>query len=396
MKPVHTKRHRVMKSHKSFRIGIDVRLLARRRGIGNYVFNLIQELSKIESQNKFILYTDNKNIENPVPNDSRFILKVVGPKFYPFWEQIVLPIHAIMDKLDILHCPANAGPFFLPSKIKLILTIHDVMYMLPSSSLPSSPSLYQNIGRKYLSWIVPLVVKNAAALITVSNYSKKDILKYFTINENRIFVIHEAAGNKFKKNIDRITLPIIKNLNVKDKFIMAFGAIDPRKNTSRIIDAFEHFINLSELDYQLVIVGLPESAKNHFTKQVQKLGISSKVTFLGFVSEDELIALYNKAEIMLYPSLYEGFGIPVLEAMACGTPVIGSTSASIPEIAGNAALLIDPSNVEELFNSIYKLSRSKKLRDELSAKGFIQANKFSWSKLAFETLSVYNGCFKSN
>jgi glycosyltransferase involved in cell wall biosynthesis len=385
-----------MKLSKSYRIGIDVRLLTRRRGIGNYVYNFLQELAKLESQNKFILYADSKDVTYAIPNDSRFILKVIGPKFYPLWEQIVLPIHAIRDNLDILHCPANAGPLLLSSKIRLILTIHDVMYMLPSSALPSSPSLYQNIGRKYLSWIVPLAVKDAAALITVSNYSKTDIIKYFTIDENKIFVIHEAAGKNFKKNMDGITLPVIENLNIPDRFIMAFGAIDPRKNTSRIIDAFEHFINLTKSDHQLIVVGLPQSEKNHFTKQVQKLGISSNVTFLGFVSEDELIALYNRAEIMLYPSLYEGFGVPILEAMACGTPVIGSTSASIPEIAGNAAVLIDPTNLEQLYSSIHKLSSNKKLRDELSSKGFIQANKFSWSKLAVETLSVYNGCFKSN
>ena len=385
-----------MKINKSLRIGIDVRLLTRRRGIGNYVYNLLQELVKLESQHKFILYSDSKDVAYAVPNNSRFILKIIGPKFYPLWEQIVLPIHAVRDNLDILHCPANAGPYLLPSKIKLILTIHDVMYMLPNSALPSSPSLYQNIGRKYLRWIVPLVAKNATALITVSNYSKIDILKHFTIDENKIFVIHEAAGNKFKKITESIASSIAKNLNVPDRFIMAFGAIDPRKNTSKIIYAFKHFINLIKSDHHLIIVGLSQSAKNHFTKQVQKLGISSNVTFLGFVSEDELIALYNNAQVMLYPSLYEGFGIPVLEAMACGTPVIGSTSASIPEIAGNAALLIDPTNLEELYTSLYEISTNKKLRDDLTKKGFIQANKFSWSKLASETLSVYNGCFKSN
>ena len=385
-----------MKLNKSLRIGIDVRLLIRRRGIGNYVYNLLQELVKLESQHKFILYSDSEDVAYAVPNDSRFILKIIGPKFYPLWEQIVLPIHAVRDNLDVLHCPANAGPYLLPSKIKLILTIHDVMYMLPSSALPTSPSLYQSIGRKYLSWIVPLVAKNATALITVSNYSKFDILKHFTIDENKIFVIHEAAGKNFKKIAKSIASSILKNLNIPDRFIMAFGAIDPRKNTSKIIYAFKHFINLIKSDHHLIIVGLSQSEKHHFTKQVQKLGISSNVTFLGFVSEVELIALYNNAQAMLYPSLYEGFGIPVLEAMACGTPVIGSTSASIPEISGDAALLIDPTNLEELYTSLYEISNNKKLREDLSKKGFIQANKFSWSKLAFETLSVYNGCIKLN
>ncbi|GAC1304808.1 MAG: glycosyltransferase family 1 protein [Mucilaginibacter sp.] len=379
-----------MKLNTQLTIGIDARFLAKRRGIGNYIKNLLEELAKTTSPHKFILYADSKAVINAVPADPRFSLKIIPFKLYPIWEQLILPFHVWADKLDILHCPGNSAPIVLPKKTKLIITIHDVMYMLPGRMLPSSPSLYQKIGRLYLRLIVPLVAKNANKIITISKYSESDIVKSLSINESRLSVIYEAPGAVFRQDNIQSKAKLKKfNLNL-EHFLFAFGALDPRKNTARIINAFAEFQKGNPSKHQLVVVGLSKNAIDHFSKQVQSLKLCEKVALLGFVSEDELISLYSLAEVMLYPSLYEGFGIPVLEAMACGTPVIGSTSASIPEIAGNAALLVDPLDVNELTLAITKMCADNLLRQEYRTRGLKRVTEFSWQKVAQETLSVYN------
>ncbi|HWZ15279.1 MAG TPA: glycosyltransferase family 1 protein [Mucilaginibacter sp.] len=371
-------------------IGIDARFLSKRRGIGNYIKNLLEELAKTTSQHKFILYADSKAVINAVPDDPRFNLKIIPFKLYPVWEQVILPFYVWADKLDILHCPGNSAPIVLPKRTKLVVTIHDVMYMLPGRMLPSSPSLYQRIGRLYLRCVVPIVAKNAIRIITISKYSKSDIVRSLSIDESRLSVIYEAPGTVFRQNSAEPRTVLAKfSLNL-EHYILAFGAIDPRKNTVRIINAFAEFHKGNQSTHQLVIVGLSKSAIDHFSKLIQSLNLREKVALLGFISEEELISLYSLAEVMLYPSLYEGFGIPVLEAMACGTPVIGSTSASIPEIAGNAALLVDPVNVSELTYAITKMCADNLLRQEYRARGHKRAAEFSWQKVAQETLSIYN------
>ncbi|MEO6454285.1 MAG: glycosyltransferase family 1 protein [Ginsengibacter sp.] len=374
---------------KHLRIGIDVRLLTYRRGIGNYVYNLLQELSKIDEQNEYILYGNNKKAARFIPDNPRFKFEVIGPALYPLWEQIVLPYHVKRDKIDVLHCPANAGPLWLTGKTKLVITIHDIMYMLPRSILSSSPSLYQNLGRKYLKWVVPTVAKRAAKVITISNYSKSDILKHIPINKNKIHVIYEAPGPNFRELNVLSKQDSIKRFGLSPLYILSFGALDPRKNTALVIEAFSKFRLKSKSSHQLVIVGLSEMQKQYFLKQITTLGISSSVILLGFVSEEELVALYNGAYLLLYPSLYEGFGFPILEAMACGTPVISSAVTSIPEIAGEAAILVNPTDIEAIAEAIHRLTKDKPFREKLILMGYSRASEFSWAKAAKESLEVY-------
>jgi len=371
-------------------IGIDVRFLSKRRGIGNYIKNLLEALAKTTSQHKFILYADSKAVMSAVPDDPRFSLKIIPFKLYPIWEQLILPFYVWADKLDVLHCPGNSAPVVLPKATKLIITIHDVMYMLPVRMLPSSPSLYQKIGRLYLRWVVPLAARNATKIVTISKYSESDIVKSLSIDRSRLSVIYEAPGAVFRQDYVQ-SRAILERFNLNlDHFIFGFGAIDPRKNTARIITAFAEFHKNNQSIYQLVVVGLSKSATAHFSKQIQSLNLGENVALLGFVSEEELISLYSLAQVMVYPSLYEGFGIPILEAMACGTPVIGSTSASIPEIAGGAALLVDPVNVSELALAITKMCTDGLLRQQFKALGLKRAGEFSWQKVAQETLAIYN------
>ncbi len=373
------------------KIGIDARTLTNKRGIGNVVFHLLHGLSAISSDITYIIYIDDPKAIVFMPNDPRFTCKLIRPKLYPLWEQIALPYHVIKDKLNILHCPGNSAPIFLPKSVKLVLSIMDVMFMFPSDQLPKSPSFYQRVGRQYLKYVVPLAAKNASAITTISSTSREDILRYIkAADRDLISVIWLAANNECQEILDDSFLNEIKEkFNLNTRFILALGAVDPRKNTSMILKAFAEFQKTNLLNIQLVIVGLTSAGIEKFRELAKNVGIENDVVFAGFVTESDLVALYNLATILLYPSLYEGFGLPVLEAMRCGTAVITSNSGSIPEIAGDAALLVNPRVTEELVQALHLLFSDHQLRNDFVIKGRARADMFSWQKMAHETFTVY-------
>lgn len=372
------------------KIGIDARLLNYRRGIGTFVYHLITELSISSKLNQYLLYVDDRSSISSIPADDRFTYRILRPVLYPIWEQFSLPRAALHDQIDVLHCPANTAPLNLSSKVKLVLTIHDVMYMMPTSMLPLSPSFYQRLGRLYRRVVTPRVVQHAAIITTVSEQSRRDIFSYLGPQSVRIDVTREAASPKFCPLTDSKLLDKVrKQYQLQDKIILALGGIDPRKNTLRIIEAFAAFLHAGMSGYKLVIVGLPKTAHSNFRLAASNLGIDSNVIITNFVPEEDLVALYNLAETFLYPSLYEGFGLPVLEAMACGTPVITSAVGSIPEVAGNAALMINPTSVESIAQGIKDVVTNAEMKILLREKGLAQAKRFSWQQMTQQMLSIY-------
>lgn len=373
-------------------IGIDARFaLKNRRGIGNYTLNLIQALAEVDKENLYILYTDCLDSEKLLPQNTNFVTKTLTPANYLLWEQLALPKQAIKDNLDILHCTANTAPAFLDKNIKLIITVHDVMYLKKRSLLAESKVMYQRLGRIYRSVVVSNTIKNYSKIISVSNYSKKDILHHFpNLKENSIQTTYEAADSAFHLLETNKALKTLKNnFGLENKYILTLGAVEPRKNTKLVIQAFANLKHQKKIDEKLVIVGIPNWKKCDFYKLVYSLKLENEVIFTGFISQEELICLYNCASIFLYPSLYEGFGIPPLEAMACGTPVITSNTTSIPEIVADAALQINPTSQEELEAAVYKLLFDHTLRNDFIQRGLIRSKEFSWRRMAEETLAIY-------
>jgi len=372
------------------KIGIDARTLRNRRGIGNVVFHLLHGLSKINEDCSFIIYIDDEKSIELIPNDSRFTVVIIRNKIYPFWEQISLPLRVIKDELDILHCPGNSAPVFLPRRVKLVLSIMDVMFMFPASQLPKSPSWYQRIGRVYLKYIVPVVAMRASAITTISSSSRSDILKYIKVPEDRISVILLAANSACRIICDEDKIKsLLTKFQLNGSFILALGALDPRKNTAMILKSFSILKKNYASDIKLVVVGLSIQAINFFHKLAVDLGISKEVELVGFINEDELVVLYNAAEMLVYPSLYEGFGLPVLEAMICATPVITSTCGSIPEIAGDAALMVNPLDADAIANEIMRLLTNRFLYVSLVEKGKLRAELFSWKMASEKIFAVY-------
>jgi glycosyltransferase involved in cell wall biosynthesis len=375
------------------RIGIDARLLTYRRGMGNFVYNLLTELVKLPGDEQYILYVDDMRAAQCAPQGPRFVVKRLWSKIYPVWEQVSLPLAITRDRLDVLHCPANTAPLFLPKHIKLALTIHDVMYALPKSVLPHSPCVYQRVGRMYYYLFARLAVKRAACVMTVSEHSRNDLSRVFHLSTKHIRVVYEA-GNPICHQFEGMSLvdEVKERKSITGRYIFALGALDPRKNTLGVLQSLVRFRAFSALPIQLVIAGLAGDAKSQFAALAGDMGLRKQVVLLEFISEQELAALYNGADVFVYPSLYEGFGMPVLEAMACGTPVITSSAGSIPEVAGNAALFIDPYDPSAIAEAILRVINDVGLREQMIGLGLEQARKFSWNRTAQQVLKVYREC----
>ncbi|HVN53912.1 MAG TPA: glycosyltransferase family 1 protein [Anaerolineaceae bacterium] len=294
------------------------------------------------------------------------------------WMHLILPIQARKTYIDLLHMPANLCPIYSPCPV--VLTILDTIIYQNPNNFP----LWQ---RNYFLALGPHSARNAAHIITISESSKADIVKTFGISPEKITSIPIAVSPEFRI----LDESHIKNVKLKfglNRFILTVGAIEPRKNLLRLMQAF-NMIRNNYPDIVLVHAGPRGWHMDHLMPYIEQQGLSSSVRFIGRVPLSELVGLYNAATLFAYPSLYEGFGLPVLEAMSCGCPVITSNVSSMPEIAGGSTILIDPLQTEEIAGAIQSLISKPDLREILRQKGLQRANCFSWSQCANETIEVY-------
>jgi glycosyltransferase involved in cell wall biosynthesis len=376
------------------RIGIDARFITQfpRRGIGSYSLNVVRELVRLNPEFEFFLYisASDKGQDLPIADNVR-VRKLFMPT-YPLWEQLALPCAAIRDRLDILHCLGNTAPLLLSRSIKLILTLHDVMFLQNEAVLPRPTNIYQVIGRLYRRLICPRVARSAGQIITVSDFSRRDICRMIPdLDSQCIHVSYQSCDIIFNK-VSSLTFETKEAASKIKSYIFALGADDPRKNTLRLVKAYLHLYKTQGLEHSLVISGYSNWEKSEAYNLVMHAGATEKVRFLPFVSMDELVRLYRNAVLFVYPSLYEGFGIPLLEAFSCGCPVIASNSTSIPEVGGDAVLYVDPLCIEEIGSSIFRLIHDKDLRVELIQRGHARALAFSWGETAMQTVSAYERC----
>lgn len=368
------------------RIGIDARLLRIPRGIGNSIRGLLSGLSKISPNHEILIYTDSSLEAGKIPDAPGFTLRVVRPAFYPYWEQVSFPIALARDRIDVVHCPGNTGPIWSIGRAKLVVTIHDAIYF--SKEFRKGQSAAGALQAAYYRTNVPMLASRAQAIITVSEFSRNDIITLMHVPPPKITVIRNAPGEDFRR-ISQAKQQKVKQKYGLDRYVIAPAAVDPRKNTLRLLTAFAAFLRNADSLHVLVLVGLDDRGRLQFGRVCDGLNIRSHVKLLGFVATDELVALNNGAEYALYLSLFEGFGLPVLEAMACGVPIIAANTTSIPEVAGDAGLLVDPCNVEMIVAAMRRLSGDAALRAMLRARGEEQAKKFSWDAAARQTLAIY-------
>jgi len=349
-------------------------------GLEVYTYNLIRNLLKVDKKNKYFFIKDSKNTGFPRENEIKINLgrtplrKVLKNSF---------DLLTIVKKyqLDIIHDPCQMGPFLLPMKAKKILTIYD---LFPLTHPQAAPSRYSPYIYKYL---LPQVLKGTDIIIAGSKNTQKDLLKFFPNVKGKTTVIYAAAEESFRKigNLERVK----RKYTLDFPFIFSLGILNPIKNFTTLIKAFSK-LKAQDLKHKLVIGGKKGWRFENIFQQAGDLVKKGEIIFTGYIPNRDLPYFYNLADLFVFPSLYEGFGIPILEAMACGCPVITSNISSMPEVAGNAALFInDPLNADEIASKITQVLTNSNLKKGLIKKGSVQAAKFSWERTARETIKVY-------
>ncbi|MCM8767436.1 MAG: glycosyltransferase family 4 protein [Candidatus Omnitrophica bacterium] len=375
------------------KIGIDITpfLKKRKTGISWYTYYLIKNLAKIDRENFYILFGCSiKNFKD------RFLLKKeilsenfnIDIKMLPsnIISSLLLffPIEFIHGKFDIIHILIH--PYYcLHLSGKLVITFHDIAHLI----FPEMFSLFEVETFKFAA---KRAVKKADRIIAVSESTKNDLIKYLNVKPDKIIVIHVGLYDFFYEIFDEDMIEKVKlKYGIRKKYILSVGTIEPKKNHIRLLNAFVK-IKKKINDYQLIICGKPGWKFREFYKRLSEINdkIRKDIIVTNYVPLRDLTILYKEADIFTFPSLYEGFGSPILEAMRCGVPVITSNISSMPEVAGDAALLINPEDEDDIANAILKLIEDKELRENLIKKGLERVKLFTWENTAKKTLKVYN------
>jgi glycosyltransferase involved in cell wall biosynthesis len=349
-------------------------------GVGYYAENLLRSMLSVAPEHDYVLLSnrDMRSTWTPISRET-----VHSKSYFPVraaWMQAVLPGVLRSLQPDICHFPNYLAP--LACARPYVVTIHDMtLFITPR---------YHRLKKLVLDrTLLPRVARRASAIITVSKSARADIVRHLKVPKDRVRVVMNAVGPAFEPVTDAARLAAVRSrYGLYTPYILYVGTIEPRKNLVRLIRAFAR-LRKGDFRHKLVLVGQPGWRCEPIYAEVEKLGLKGEVIFTGYVPFEDLPVLYSGAESMAFPSLYEGFGLPILEAMACGTPVVTSSTSSLAEVADGAALLVDPHSVEELAGSIHRIHSYPALAAELREKGRQRAAQFTWENAARDTLHIY-------
>ena len=374
---------------KNLRIGINTLAVVPSEigGALTYVQKLIENLARIDRENEYFLFLApwNQKLFKVKKRNFRQIICNVPFRTLPLrilYEQAVLPVLAWKNKIDVFHSPASVSPFllFCPS----VLTLHDVVPFI-------FPKLTPLVFRLYWDITYRISARKAQLVIAVSHSDKEDLIKFLDIGEKKITVIYHGSEQPNLEIEDEKGIIAFQKKKESDApYILWVGRMYRHKNLTRLLYAYNKLIKTHQgIKHQLVLCGMRAWEYSSFTKTVKELVLEDKVIFKGYVPDDVLKSIYANASLFVFPSLTEGFGFPILEAMSCGIPVVTSNCGAMAEVAGNAALLVDPYSVGEIAETMHKVLTDETLRATLIKKGLERAKEFSWERTARETLSVY-------
>lgn len=372
------------------RIGLDLHTVNNfMQGSRTYIYNLAKALLRNDPANEYVLY---------LPHAYRSVIEEELQGFNAAFKEVpkgnriirlsvTFPARLAFDHIDIFHCN-YIGLVIRPCPY--IVTLHDILHEV-------YPEFYPKMLKTLMSLTYPISAKRAAFVLTVSHFSKKEIIRLYNIPEEKIEVTPDAVSSEFRIIEDREKIrQVAIKYKIRGNYILFLGRIEPRKNLQALIEAYHVLKTQYKIRHQLVVAGMQDPLFKDFCNNLIMREMSTGILFTGGVPQEDLPYLINGADLFAYPSFAEGFGLPVLEAMSCGTPVVASNTTSLPEVTGGAAVLIDPNNIRELAEALNGVLNNSELRNEMREKGLDQARRFSWDKTAEKTLRIYEKIFSGS
>ncbi|MCX6279500.1 MAG: glycosyltransferase family 1 protein [Bacteroidetes bacterium] len=375
------------------KIGIEGQRLFRskKHGMDMVALELIRNLQKIDLANEYFVFIKPDEDDGVLRETGNFHIVKLEGGFYPLWEQVALPRAALENGCQILHCTSNTAP--VKTSIPLVVTLHDIIYMESGylKILNGSGTPYQKFGNAYRRLIVPQVIKKSRKIITVSHFEKNRIGEFFGMKgDPRLTAVYNGVSEYFKPVADKETLlKVRQKYHLPDRYFFFLGNTDPKKNTQGTLKAYSDFLKQTGSDINLVMLDYDKVELDKILAEIGDPSLINRIVLTGYVVNTDLPAIYSQCEVFLYPSLRESFGIPMLEAMACGVPVITSNTSSMPEVSGNAGYLIDPFKPAEITSALVEITGNPELKTQLISKGLEQAQKFSWKAMAENVLGIY-------
>lgn len=378
------------------KVGIDLSLVPGQRvGVGQYAYQLAQALAKVDRKTSYVLYPVFYYIVHP---DHRTADLPSAPNMRTAWRWLPAGLvsrlwrvdrseafkERLLGNVDVVHSTTYCAPRLRSPRRRLVVTIHDLTFL-------THPEFHVPANIEHCLTGTRQAIERADVLLAVSESTRRDLIEVMHAPAERIVVTPEAADPELAPVTDPAHLERVRRrYRLPDRFVLFLGAMEPRKNLVRLIEAFAALEPAIRRETWLVVAGAQGWLNGAVRARVESLGLGDRVHFAGYVEGGDLAALYSLASVFAYPSLWEGFGLPVLEAMACGTPVLTSDVSSLPEVAGDAAVLVPPTDAEAIADGLLRLLEDTALRADLVERGRRQAASFSWERCARETLAVYN------
>jgi len=374
------------------RIGIDATALPPQPvGAGNYIIQLIRALASLNVNDEFVIFAHQKGhalINLPEKDSFEWIIfEDRNPGSRLIWEQTLFPQLVKKSGVNLLHSLHYTRPMKLPCAS--VVTFHDMTFFL-------YPELHTRAKRLFFPLAIRASARRADALIAVSESTRQDVIRVLGISPEKIITIQSGVDPAFRPINDTVAKgKIAEKYDLPERFILYVGLIEPRKNLPMLISAFKRLIDSGE-DYKLVLVGRYGWMYEELLKQINNLDLEGMIHFTGYVSQEDLPLVYNLSSLFVYPTIYEGFGLPVLEAMACGVPVITTDVSSLPEIVGEAGMLVPVNDVKALYGAMIEVLRDEDLRRKMINKGIQRAAKFTWEQTAKLTFQVYQQVMRTS
>ena len=374
---------------RAIHVGVNAHLLSladtyRSAGINGYIQNLLGHLPEVDPHIDYTVFLGERRYPGGAGLDLRFSrLPTQRPPARIFWEQVIQPWSVQEAGLDLIHGTAFVGPQV--SACPFVITVHDLSFLLYPRSFPA-------LNRVYLRVFTRLSVRRARRIIAVSESTKRDLIRYYGVSPAKVDVVYHGVDPDFRPMPAAEVAGFRRQRDLPGRFILFVGTLEPRKNVARLIEAYAR---LPESRPPLMLLGGKGWLYDEIFARVEMLNLQGEVSFVGYVPTEELPLWYNAATLFVYPSLYEGFGLPPLEAMACGTPVVTSAASSLPEVVGQAGLLADPTSSEALAAAMEQVLAHPDLQEEMGAAGLVQAKCFSWQRTAACTVDSYQRALKA-